>query len=238
LTYTWKRGETTVGTAASYTPTSADVGASLTVTVTGTKSGYVTATRSSEPTAAVALGTLTTVTSTITGTAKVGKTLTAVHGTWGPGTVSFAYQWYDGTTAISGATAATYSVPASRSGHSLHVAITGSKAGYTSVRSSSGSVKIAAGTLTGATPTISGTAKVGSTLTAVPGTWTSGVTRTYKWSRYTGGAWTTISGATKSTYKATTTDLGKKLRVTVTGTKTGYSTLVKSSAATAAVKAG
>ena len=44
-----------------------------------------------------------------------------------------------------------------------------------------------------------------------------------------------ISGATGSTYKLTATDKGKRITVRVTGTKTGYTTLVKTSAATAAI---
>mgnify|MGYP003704356425 CR=1 FL=1 len=46
-------------------------------------------------------------------------------------------------------------------------------------------------------PKISGTAKVGSTLTAKPGTWTSKTTFSYQW--YANGK--AISKATKVTYK-------------------------------------
>ncbi|NGZ99923.1 hypothetical protein G5V59_05725 [Nocardioides sp. W3-2-3] len=53
-------------------------------------------------------------------------------------------------------------------------------------------------TLTGATPTISGTTAVGSTLTAAPGTWTTGTTFGYQWLR----AGVAISGATAATYQA------------------------------------
>ena len=81
-------------------------------------------------------------------------------------------------------------------------------------------------------PTITGTAKVGSTLTAVPGTWgPAPVTLTYQW-KANGVA---IVGATASTYKPVAADAGKTLTVTVTGTKTGYTTASKTSAATTAV---
>jgi len=83
------------------------------------------------------------------------------------------------------------------------------------------------------TPTISGRTKVGRTLTATPGTWKpSGVKLSYRWMRGT----TTISKATKSTYKLTSADKAKKITVTVTGSRTGYLTVSKTSKATAAVK--
>ena len=78
------------------------------------------------------------------------------------------------------------------------------------------------------TPTISGTAKVGKTLTAKPGTWKPApVTLSYQWLR-SGKA---ISGATKSTYKLVKADKGKKVAVQVTGAKSTYASVSKKSAA-------
>ena len=86
-------------------------GKRITVTVTGTKTGYLTVARTSAATAAVAAGSLTTTpTPTITGTAKVGYTLTAHAGTWGPSPVTLHYQWKADGAAISGATAGSYKV--------------------------------------------------------------------------------------------------------------------------------
>lgn len=67
-----------------------------------------------------------------------------------------------------------------------------------------------------AVPTISGTATVGSMLTATTGTWTGWPTPTftYQWQRGTSN----ISGATNSTYTAQSADAGSTLRVVVTGT--------------------
>jgi hypothetical protein len=79
--------------------------------------------------------------------------------------------------------------------------------------------------------TVAGTAKVGKTLTAGKGSWTGTATiaYTYKWYRCTVVAKTattalpassakcsTISGATKSTYKLAKADIGKYVRVLVT----------------------
>ncbi|MFE7845406.1 S8 family serine peptidase [Microbacterium sp. NPDC057407] len=67
-------------------------------------------------------------------------------------------------------------------------------------------------------PKITGTAKVGNTLTASPGTWKpSKVTFAYQWLR----DGSPISGATKSTYKVAKADLGTKLTVRVTATQAG-----------------
>jgi hypothetical protein len=82
------------------------------------------------------------------------------------------------------------------------------------------------------TPKISGTAKVGKTLTAAAGTWKpTPTTRTYQW--YRDGH--VIKGATKSTYKLTKSDKGKRITVAVAGSKDGYGTLTKQSAKTSKV---
>ena len=82
-----------------------------------------------------------------------------------------------------------------------------------------------------ATPTISGTTKVGKTLTAAAGSWDPQPSFSYRWYR-SGKA---ISKATKSTYKLTKSDAGKTIMVKITATKSGYETLSKTSKATAKV---
>lgn len=76
-------------------------------------------------------------------------------------------------------------------------------------------------------PRISGTARVGRTLTAKPGTWTTRTRLSYRWLR--NGR--TISKATKSKYTLAPSDLKKKISVKVTGKKPGYKTVSKTSAA-------
>lgn len=88
-------------------------------------------------------------------------------------------------------------------------------------------------------PPLSGTAKVGQTLTAGPGTWTSGTTPTYtyKWQRSADGlnGWTDISGATNSTYLVATADATNFIRAVVTATNTAGSSSAAYSAATSMV---
>lgn len=72
--------------------------------------------------------------------------------------------------------------------------------------------------VTAARPRISGSAKVGKRLTAVPGRWTSGATLTFQWFR-SGKA---IKGATARTYVVRSADAGRSLTVRVAGSRTGY----------------
>lgn len=81
--------------------------------------------------------------------------------------------------------------------------------------------------LTAATPTISGKLASGSTLTAKPGKWGPGkVAFGYQWKR-DGKA---ISSAKKSTYKLGAADVGRRITVTVTGSKSGFSPVSRTSA--------
>ena len=78
-----------------------------------------------------------TVAPTVTGTAQIGKTLTAKPGTWTPTGVTFKYQWRADGTTISGATATTYKPVAVDVGKKITVAVTGAKSGYTSTSKTS-----------------------------------------------------------------------------------------------------
>lgn len=172
-------------------------------------------------------------TPTITGTAAVGQTVTAHAGTWGPAPVALSYQWKRGGAPIAGATAATYAVAESDAGQTLSVAVTGAKTNYTSAtKVSAATAMVAGGTMTPATPKISGTPTVGEKLTATVTGWApSSATFTYQWKR--NGA--VITGSTSAVRLLTANDAGAKLTVTVTATKPGFISLSATSAATATV---
>lgn len=87
------------------------------------------------------------------------------------------------------------------------------------------------GYATSPVPTITGTAKVGQTLTALPGTWDPAPTFSYRWYR----SGTSISKATKATYKLTKSDAGKTITVKVTAKKDGHQTVSLTSLPTAKV---
>jgi len=213
-----------------------DLGAAITVQVTGSKAGFTDVTKTSAPTAAVAGGDqVLTPTPTITGTPQVGQTLTAGAGAWDPG-VTLTHQWAADGTDISGATGTTYDPVAGDVGKTITVKVTGAKPGYTTVtRTSDPTAAVDAGDQTSTpTPTISGTARVGETLTANAGSWDPGVTLTYQW--LSNGA--PIAGATAATYTAVAARIGMRLSVTVTGSRAGYLTVARTSAQTAQVVPG
>ena len=232
--YQWLRSGTPIAgaTTGTYTPTSADRGQAISVQVTGW-SGDSAIIKTTAPTANV-LGVFTAPTPTISGNTRVGSTLTAIPGTWAPTASTVRYRWYRGSSAISEATKSTYKITASDRGKTIRVKVTGSKSGYITLAKVSAPTKvIAAGVLVAVTPKITGTPKVGSTLTSVAGTWKpSGVTLKRQW--YRGSS--AIAGATKSTYVLTRVDRGKTIKVKVTGSKAGYTTVAKVSAPTSTIR--
>jgi len=235
LTLAWTRSgsDVVLGTDDTYTLTAADVGSMLIVTATAARDGYASAIVPSSETAAVVSGTFpTTPTPTISGLSQVGKTLTANPGIWPEGT-TFAYAWRQvgADTVLSGLDA--YTPAATDLGKYLIVTVTASLAGYSdAVVVTAPSVVVAAGIFTDATaPTITGTAQVGVSLRATVGSWATGATLTYAWTR---AGSTTVIG-TAANYTPVTLDIGKVLTVKVTATRAGFTTLTTPGAVTAAV---
>ncbi|WP_315093875.1 hypothetical protein [uncultured Cellulomonas sp.] len=180
----------------------------------------------------VTAATLTAPVPAITGTPQVGQTLTAVPGPWGPAPVALTYQWLAGGQAVSGATATTWKPTVAQLGTTVTVRVTGRKTGYTTVSRTSAATAAVLGALTGTKPTIQGTARTGSMLTAVPGAWgPAPVTLAYQWF----GNGVAIDGATATTFTVGATEYGTTLKVRVSATKPGYAPLSSTSAATAAV---
>lgn len=147
----------------------------------------------------------------------MGRTLTAVPGTWGPGAVALSYQWTRNGAAIPGATRATYTAVAADGGAQLAVAVTGTRDRYAPVTVRSAAVAVPR-TVTAGTPTVQGLAQPGSTLSVQPGTWgPTGVALTYQW--YRNGV--AVRSATGTTLALTSKDVGASITVAVTGTISG-----------------
>jgi hypothetical protein len=168
----------------------------------------------------------------ISGTAAVGDTLTAKPGTWGPAGVQLAYQWYANGSAISGATGTTLGLGTAEYGKKITVTVTGFIAGDVAADATSPATgTVGKGTLQSSTPKITGTAKVGDTLKVSLGSWTSGTSFHYQWLA-NGKA---ISKATGSSLKLASAEQGKRISVQVTGSKTDYNTVTRTSGQTGSV---
>jgi hypothetical protein len=174
--------------------------------------------------------TLTSGSPTITGIAKFGETLTGNAGSW-EADVSTSTEWFIGQTAT-GDTDNTYVVQSADIGKIVSFRVTASKAGYQdAVVSATTQPAVAAAMAITATPLISGIPKVGNTLTVDVGTWESGATTSQQWRR--NGS--SISAATGTTYVLQQGDKGKRISVTVTAIKAGYTTVTATSVPTGKV---
>lgn len=218
--------------------TEALAGSSIRVTVTATKpSGYTPGTASSESTAPVA-DDPTKVTNrslpVVSGTPKVGETLSTTNGTWTNEPTSFTYQWLADGVVVTGATQQTFLLTAAQAGKRMSVRVTAAKTGLTSGQATSAqTVAVAPAdgtdpetceiTVTDG-PTVSGTPAVGNVLAVLDGTTSpEGVSASYQWLR--GGL--PIPGATGATYRVVTADAGSALAVRVTYSKTDCADVVR-----------
>ena len=164
---------------------------------------------------------------TISGAAQQGATLTAENGTWQNSPTSFAYQWQrcDASGAscanVPNATARTYNVTGTDVGRTLRVRVTASNADGSAAAVSAPTAVVTSNAAPRNTerPTISGTARVGQTLTADEGNWSgSPEAFGFQWQRCDadGTGCGNIVGATARTYLVRSADLGFRLRVVVT----------------------
>ncbi len=213
-------------TGASYQLTPADEGDIVRIVVTGTNPDG-TSSAASPPSATVAATPpVNTVAQVINGTAQRGQTLQSSAGTWlGIGN-SYAYQWQhssDGGTTwtnIGGATTPIYPLGTADENTQLRVVITATNLdGTSSVTSAPTATVPPAAPVNTVAPTVTGTSRRGFILTATSGTWSGiGNTLAYQWQRSTnnGNTWSSIAGATSSTYTLGVGDEGAILRILVT----------------------
>ncbi len=167
----------------------------------------------------------------LSGTYMVGNSIVAQPGSWDLG-VALTYQWLRDGSAINGAIDASYILQPADAGHQVSVRVTGRVDAYPSASTQSSPESVIAAPLgTTAVPTISGTAVAGSTLSAVPGVWSDGVSFSYQWKR----DGSNLSGATSASYVAQAADVNHTLSVSVTGSLIGFESATQTSASTSAV---
>ncbi len=249
-------------TATTHLLVSADVGRRLRVEVTGTNADG-TAAAVSNATAVVAGGQpVNDQEPTISGTTVEGETLSTTSGSWSGDTpITFTHRWLrcgsDGGAAdggncssIGGATSSTYKLEDNDVGKRLRVRVTAKNgAGSTTVASDpTGTIasKAASGPpVNTAEPRISGSATQGRTLSTSTGSWIGAqpISLAYQWVRCgsnggkpDGSDCASVSGATRTTYTLGSDDVGRRMRVRVTGSSSAGSKTVASNA-TGTVKA-
>ena len=178
---------------------------------------------------------------TISGTAKVGSTLTANDGTWSNSPTSFSYQWQRcasdgrGCGDITSATSKSYSPVTGDVGHALRVVVTATNAdGHASATSgATDPVNSANGPSNSVRPAVSGSAVIGGSLTVSNGTWSPTPTSfSRQWQRCDsdGSNCINISGATGQSYGVRADDVGHRIRALVTARTSAGQTTVASSA--------
>ncbi len=238
--YQWRANGSNISGATSsiFTPTASQAGKRITVVVTASGTGYTSGAKESAQTSTVAKGDLAvTANPSITGSAKVDSNLTAVKGTFSPTPDSYAYQWLADGTPIVGATGASYTPTPADAGRSIAVQVTARKSGYNDrIATSATTSPVALGDFAAtASPSITGNAEVGETLTASDATWRPSPDSTsFQW--LADGL--LIDGATSSMLGLTADLANARISVLQTAVKAGYQTASAESPQTEPVVGG
>ena len=189
----------------------------------------------------------------ISGTAQVGETLTAdtsgIADADGLSNVSYSYQWIrnDGSSDsdITSATGSSYTLAADDEGRTIKVKVSftdDADNGETLTSAATAAVDAEPNSPATGTPTITGTAQVGQTLTAdtsaiADADGLTNVSYSYQWIRNDGSSDTDIQDATDSTYSLVDADEGKTIKVRVSFTDDAGHGETLTSAATGIVAA-
>jgi hypothetical protein len=261
FTYAWDRcdqdgmncGAIGGASASTYTLVQADVGHVIEAVVTASNGVSPNASEASNQTAVVTgppsnAGGVDAPSISFT-TTDVGDTLTADDGTWDPGfpaDPTFSHQWEDcdsaggNCTPIVGATGSTYMIAMSDAGFRIRVFVTGTNdSGSSAAVESSNTADVNGPPMNLTAPAITGTAQVGSTLTAHDGSWSGvpapGFTVQWEVCDSAGANCSDISGQMGATFTPVSGDVGKTIRVKVSASNTNGSAGPAESAQTAAV---
>ena len=234
--YQWLSDDAEIGgaTGSTYTLVDDDEGRTIKVRVTVTDDLGNETTLTSAATEAVAAApqpdSPATGEPTITGTAQVGQTLSVdtsgIADADGLEDVAFSYQWLSDDAGIGGATGSTYTLVDDDEGRTIKVRVTVTDdLGNETTLTSAATEAVEAKRNTAATgrPTISGTVRVGETLTAdttgiADADGLTNVSYRYQWVVTDGSAYIDISGEKGATYTLVSADRGLRILVRVSFT--------------------
>ncbi|HUZ15830.1 MAG TPA: invasin domain 3-containing protein [Gaiellaceae bacterium] len=243
-------GNITGANSSSYTPLAGDVGSTLRVVETATKTGYNNGGSTSSATPVVVNGDFAVTSAVaISGQTTVGTPAMVTTGVYSPAATTLSYQWKlcdsSGALAscsnIGGANSSSYTPVSGDVGSTLRVVETAVRSGYNNGSSTSDAVAVDGIFATNTAVAINGTPKVGVKSTTTGGTYTPSPSgRSYQWKRCdsSGNSCVAISGATYASYTPVAADVGKTLRVVETVTKSHYASGGSTSAASALVAKG
>ena len=169
----------------------------------------------------------------IDGRAEQGRTLSASRGRWnGTDPISYDFRWVrcgagggrpDGGDCglIIGATESRYRVAGADVGSRLRVRVTATNADGSQTVASNPTGVVVGPPVNTSIPLVTGSALVGQVATVQPGTWIGRqpISFSYAWLRCNnaGGECAAIAGATGRSYRLASSDVGRRMRVNVTG---------------------
>ncbi|WP_286931498.1 MULTISPECIES: hypothetical protein [Aeromicrobium] len=207
-----------------FTPSSGLIGSDVHAVVKGIKAGYNPKSFST-PTVRITGAAFTGGKVVVTGTVRVGQRLTASASGWTPvSPATRRFTWLVGGRVVQEGTSTLFTVPPSAVGRSIVVQVRGERTGYAPVTITSPATRaVARGVITTNTPRVYGSARYKGTLRASVSWRPAPVTYRYQW--YVGSK--KISRATKSSYKIPKKYRGKKIKVRITGYKSGYTTVAR-----------
>ena len=227
LNYQWLRNSVAItdATGTTYTTTSADAGALVSLKILATKPSKPSATISSVP---ILVTNPALAAASLTGEARVGVPL--VGGPLAEPSATVVYRWLADGKTIPGATSSIFIPTPNEYQKSIKLQTTVTQQGFPVAVTTSSAKIVLGGVIDKPSITVSGISKTGSRLTintSVP----ASTTATYQWLR-NGKA---ITGATKSIYTLQSADYKTSVSAKVTLTRVGYNT---TSSTSASVKVG
>lgn len=222
-TYQWLNGDFPIdgATGPTFTPPADWAGTPISVVETAHRPGYAPRERVSAEVTVLPAAFTNTAAPTISGTPRVGETLTVTGGTWSPTPEGRSYQWYVDGVPVDGATGTSFVPRPGDVGLDVHVVERVTATDYAPGEASSADVgPVLPGVITNTVlPVITGGTRVLDRLTVSPGTWVPpDADLAYRW--LADGE--EIAGATGGSYDLRPADLGRSVSVEVTASKDGY----------------
>lgn len=169
----------------------------------------------------------------LSGAAGESRLLSTSEGSWMHAPSGYAYRWQRcaangaGCADIAGATAATYRLTTADVGHTIRSEVSAhNTAGTSTFTTSAPSAAVVALPSATASPTLTGVAGVGKTLSTTTGAWNTTVTAAYAWLRCAddGSGCVAIPRATAATYVLVPGDAGHTLEAQVSATNAAGTT--------------